>query len=53
MERKLYKKLFEVIKKKPGKFLTKEQIKKDKYRAIADFISGMTDRYAIKLHKNI
>ncbi|MDB2341664.1 hypothetical protein N9V33_02830 [Candidatus Pelagibacter bacterium] len=25
----------------------------NKYRAIADFISGMTDRFAIKLHKNI
>jgi len=25
----------------------------DSNRAIADFISGMTDRYAINLHKNI
>ena len=51
--KKIIQDLFEVIKKKPGIFLTKEQIKKDKYRAIADFISGMTDRFAIKLHKNI
>jgi dGTPase len=25
---------------------------KDKYRAISDFISGMTDRYAINLYNN-
>jgi dGTPase len=24
----------------------------DKYRAISDFISGMTDRYAINLYNN-
>ena len=33
--------------------LTKEDIKNNKFRNIADFISGMTDRFAIKLHKNI
>ena len=31
----------------------KEDLKKDKYRAISDFISGMTDRYAINLYNNI
>ena len=51
--KKIIKDLFINIKKKPNKFLTKEQLKKDKYRAIADFISGMTDRFAIKLHKNL
>ncbi|MDA7573105.1 deoxyguanosinetriphosphate triphosphohydrolase [Candidatus Pelagibacter sp.] len=51
--KKIIKDLFYAIKKKPNKFLTKEQLQKDKYRAIADFISGMTDRFAIKLHKNI
>ena len=28
-------------------------MKYNKHRAIADFISGMTDRFAINLHKNI
>ena len=42
-----------VIEKKPNRFLTNEELGKDKYRAIADFISGMTDRFAIKLHKNM
>ena len=51
--KKIIRDLFSSIKKKPNKFLTKEEINKDKYRAIADFISGMTDRFAIKLHKNI
>jgi dGTPase len=25
----------------------------DKFRAISDFISGMTDRYAINLYNNV
>ena len=50
--KKIIKDLFISIKKKPSKFLTKEQLKHDKQRAIADFISGMTDRFAINLHKN-
>ena len=37
------KKLFKIIQSSPRKFLTKEQITKDKYRAISDFISGMTE----------
>ena len=45
--------LFLLIKKNPNKFLTKDQLRSDKYRAIADFISGMTDRFAINLHKKI
>jgi len=51
--KKIIKDLFLSIKKRPNKFLTKEQLKDDKHRAIADFISGMTDRFAIKLHKNL
>lgn len=51
--KKIIKDLFLSIKKKPGKYLNKEQLKHDKHRAIADFISGMTDRFAIKLHKNL
>jgi dGTPase len=48
----IIKKLFDIIKSKPRKFLTKDQLTKDKYRAISDFISGMTDRYAINLYNN-
>ena len=51
--KKIIRDLFLSIKKKPNKFLTKEEINNNQYRAIADFISGMTDRFAIKLHKNI
>ena len=46
----IIKKLFNKIKQNPKKFISKEQLSKDKYRAISDFISGMTDRYAINLH---
>ena len=44
--------LFKIIKSNPRKFLTKDQLTKDKYRAISDFISGMTDRYAINLYND-
>ena len=50
---KIIKDLFMFIKKKPNKFLKKEDLKINKFRSIADFISGMTDRFAINLHKNI
>ena len=46
------KKLFNKIKKNPGKFIKRDQLVKNKYRAISDFISGMTDRYAINLNNN-
>ena len=49
----IIKKLFNKIKKNPVKYISKEQLSIDKYRAISDFISGMTDRYAINLHNNI
>jgi dGTPase len=49
----IVKKLFNKIKKNPKKFISKEQLSLDKYRAISDFISGMTDRYAINLYNNI
>ena len=51
--KKIIKDLFMFIKKKPNRFLTKDNLKKNKFRSIADFISGMTDRFAINLHKNI
>ena len=47
----IIKKLFDNISKNPRKYISKEQLSKDKYRAISDFISGMTDRYAINLNK--
>ena len=46
-------KLFQYISKKPNKFINKDLLKHDKYRAVADFISGMTDRYAIKIYNSI
>ena len=44
----IIKKLFNHI-KKSKKLYFKKQISENKFRAIADFISGMTDRYAINL----
>ena len=46
----IIKKLFNKIIQNPKRFLSKEQLATDKYRAISDFISGMTDRYAINLY---
>ncbi len=51
--KKIVKKLFEKVSKKPKKFLTLEKLKDGKHRAISDFISGMTDRYAINLYNKI
>ncbi len=51
--KKIIKKLFMTINKSPKKFLSKNQLKINKHRAIADFISGMTDRYAINIYKGI
>ncbi len=45
-------KLFRIIKSNPRKFIAKDHLTKDKYRAISDFISGMTDRYAINLYND-
>ena len=49
----IIKRLFDKIKKNPKKYLFKDQLSKGKYRTISDFISGMTDRYAINLYNNI
>jgi dGTPase len=51
--KKIVENLFHKIKKTPKKFMTTNQLKKDSNRAIADFISGMTDRYAINLYKDV
>ena len=50
---KIIKKLFFVIKRNPKKYLNINKLDKNLNRGIADFISGMTDRYAINLYKNI
>ena len=49
----IIKKLFNKIKQNPRKFISNDQRSPDMFRAISDFISGMTDRYAIKLYNNI
>ena len=49
----IIKKLFSEISKKPKKFLTFLPLKHSKYRSIADYISGMTDRFAINIYKSL
>ena len=49
----IIKKLFEMITKNPKKFISRKELSVDKFRAISDFISGMTDRYAINLYKDL
>ena len=49
----IIKKLFNKIIKNPKKFISNKQLANDKYRNISDFISGMTDRYAINLYNII
>ena len=50
--KKIIKNLFKIITKKPKKFINSSDLDKNKFRAIADYISGMTDRFAINLHKS-
>ena len=50
--KKIVENLFKIIEKKPKKFIINKFIDKNKYRAISDYISGMTDRYAIQLYKS-
>ena len=50
--KKIIKKLFKTIIKKPNKYIKSSDLKKDKLRAISDYISGMTDRFAIQLYKS-
>ena len=46
--------LFKYLSKNPRKHINKDFFANEqKERAIADFIAGMTDRYAINLHKKI
>ena len=50
--KKIVENLFKIIEKKPKKFIINKFIDKNKYRVISDYISGMTDRYAIQLYKS-
>tara|TARA_B100000029_G_scaffold641_1_gene823 strand:+ start:17 stop:1129 length:1113 start_codon:yes stop_codon:yes gene_type:complete len=50
--KKIIKKLYSLINKNPYKFLSRSQLNNNKARAIADFISGMTDRYAVNLYNS-
>ena len=51
--KRIIEKLFKVISRNPRKFLTFLPIKHNKYRSVADYISGMTDRFAINIYKSI
>ena len=52
--KKIIKYLFKHLQQKPQKYISKELFKNDKKeRVIADFIAGMTDRYAINLYNSI
>jgi len=52
--KRIIKDLFNYLLKNSKKYISEELLKKEqKERAVADFIAGMTDRYAINLHKKI
>jgi len=52
--RKIIKELFKYIIKKPKKYINKNILNNDTAeRAVADYIAGMTDRYAINLYKKL
>ena len=52
--KKIIKGLFKYLLKNPKKYITKELfLSGNKERIVADFIAGMTDRYAINLYKSI
>ena len=52
--KKIIRVLFNYLSKNPKKFINGELLKKEqKERVVADFIAGMTDRYAINLYKKI
>ena len=52
--KRIIKDLFNYLSRNPKKHISEELLKKEKKeRLVADFIAGMTDRYAINLHKKI
>ena len=46
----IIKKIFKIIKNNPRKFIRKMDLNENKFRIISDYISGMTDRFAINLY---
>jgi len=50
--KKIIKKLFKEISIRPKKYINNFH-QQDKYRSISDYISGMTDRFAIQLYKSL
>ena len=52
--KRIIKALFNYLLKNPKKYINEKLLKKEaKERVVADFIAGMTDRYAINLYKKI
>ncbi len=51
--KKIIKKLFIHIASKPKKYINIDNLKINKFRSISDYISGMTDRFAIQLYNSI
>ena len=51
--KKVIKSIYYHINRRPRHFLTPNLMKNNKERAIADYISGMTDRYALNIYKSI
>jgi len=52
--KRILKVLFNYLSKNPKKYINEELLKRElKERVVADFIAGMTDRYAINLYKKI
>ena len=52
--KKIVKDLFDYLLENPKKYISSELLNNDyRERVVADFIAGMTDRYAITLHKKI
>ena len=52
--KKIISDLFVYLTKNPLKYINKTLFKNEiKERVVADFIAGMTDRYAINLHRKI
>ena len=52
--KKIINDLFKYLIKNSNKYISRDMFKfDDKERVIADFIAGMTDRYAINLHNKI
>jgi len=52
--KRIIKVLFNYLLKNPKKYINDELLKKElKERVVADFIAGMTDRYAINMYKKV